>query len=350
MRVAIVNDLRMATEALRRVVLSAGGLSVAWTAENGEEAVQRCAADRPDAILMDMIMPVMDGVEATRRIMRDSPCPILVVTATVDGNASRVYEALGHGALDAVNTPTLGLAGEIAGGAPLLRKLEHIRTLTRPSPPPSASPIIPAPRGGPGAGTVIAIGASTGGPQALATVLAAIPRPCLLPILVVQHLGAEYVAGLGDWLARQAQMPYRLVVGASEPMLPGTIHLAAREAHLVARGEGMVGLAEEPRDHLHRPSVDVLFRSLAERGERGVAALLTGMGQDGARGLGDLRRAGWWTIAQDKASSVVWGMPGEAVKLGAACVTLPLEAIGPAIGAALRASADPDQGQQKGKT
>ncbi len=125
-RIAIVNDVRMAAETLRRIVASLSDTEVAWIAENGQESVDKCRADRPDLVLMDLIMPVMNGVEATRRIMLESPCPILVVTATVSGNRNEVFEALGHGALDAVNTPVLGRDGSIAGADELLKKIRNI--------------------------------------------------------------------------------------------------------------------------------------------------------------------------------------------------------------------------------
>jgi len=330
MRIAIVNDLRMATETLRRVALSRPGTEIAWVAVDGQEAVERCRADRPDLILMDMIMPVMDGVEATRRIMRETPCPIVVVTATVEGNASKVFDALGHGALDAVNTPTLGLSGRVDGGAELLRKIELVEMLgrheraTAPAPPP------PPPAPAIGETTLLAIGASTGGPQALVETLQALPPGFAPPIVVVQHVGLEFVPGLADWIGGQVRRPVRVLRERELPR-PGTVYFCGREAHLTIDRAGLLDLVEEPRDHLHRPSVDVLFRSLAASGARGVAVLLTGMGRDGAEGLLALRRAGWWTIAQDRASSVVWGMPGEAVRIGAAEEVRPLDRIGPAI-------------------
>jgi chemotaxis response regulator CheB len=322
MRVAIVNDLPLAVEAIRRTIQSSREHAVAWIAHDGAEAIERACADRPDAILMDMLMPGVDGVEAVRCIMRDAPCPILVVTATVEGNAARVYEALGHGAIDAVHTPTLGEDGRSVDGRELLRKLSQVEVLVRRE----RARDEPA-----------SAGASTGGPQALLTLLRGLTRPIAAPILIVQHLGAEFVPGLAAWLTESAGMPVRLVRGP-EPMLAGHAYLAAEEAHLVALDAVTVGTRAEPAHAAHRPSVDELFGScaaLATEGIAGVGVLLTGMGRDGAEGLLRLHRAGWWTIAQDRASSVVWGMPGEAVRCGAAIETLPLAQIGRSVSVAL---------------
>ncbi|MEN6603901.1 MAG: response regulator, partial [Bryobacteraceae bacterium] len=176
MRIAIVNDLPLAVEVLRRLVRSVPGYQVAWTAADGVEAVEKCVRDRPDLVLMDLIMPVMDGVQATCSIMKQSPCAILVVTATVSGNASKVFEAMGCGALDAVCTPVFGSTGGIEGGGDLLRKIAVIgriigqTKLSAPVPEPSVPPVA-VPRGK----RLIGIGASTGGPKALAAVLRGLP-------------------------------------------------------------------------------------------------------------------------------------------------------------------------------
>ena len=340
LRVGIVNDLRLAVEALRRVVASAPSCEVAWVAMDGQEAVEACRRDRPDLVLMDLIMPVMDGVESTRRIMAECPCPIVVVTATVDGNYAKVYDALGHGALDAVNTPVLGRDGSLEGAAALLRKIELVRRMHRVRPrseSPAATPAATLEPGGgcrpaaaessrPTAMPMVAIGASTGGPQAVATVLAQLPAAFESPILLVQHVDAEFVPGLVRWLAGQSGR--RVVVADPGPIEPGTVHVAGRNLHLVVSPHGRLEVSEEPRESLHRPSVDVLFESLAaNRRFRGIALLLTGMGRDGAAGMLALRRQGWCTIAQDRESSVVWGMPGAAVQLGAAAEVLPLPMI-----------------------
>ncbi|MFM7134470.1 MAG: chemotaxis-specific protein-glutamate methyltransferase CheB [Planctomycetota bacterium] len=348
MRVAIVNDLAVACEALRRAVASDPSLKVAWTARDGVEAVEHARRDRPDVVLMDLIMPRMDGVEATRRIMRESPCPILVVTATVSGNSSLVYEALGAGALDAVNTPTLGATGEVAGAAELLRRIRRIGGVAQAAGAPSTPPAVrsapsatlashPASPRTSSAAPILAIGASTGGPAAIAAVLRCMPRDLAPPTLVVQHLAAPFVAGFAEWLAGETG---RRVSVATEHALPeaGSVLIAGGDRHLVLEPSGRLGMHAEPADQSHRPSVDELFASLARAARPGVAVLLTGMGRDGAEGMRALRAAGWHTIAQDERTSVVWGMPGAAHRLGAATETLPLEMIGTAVAAALRAT------------
>jgi two-component system response regulator WspF len=331
MRIALVNDLRLAMETLRRAVATIPGATVAWTAMDGAEAVAKCAADVPDVILMDMIMPVMDGVEATRRIMRSSPCPILVVTATVEGNAGKVFEALGAGALDAVATPGLAPDGNVLNAEPLVRKVQAIALLTG-LVAPAAPPLAPAAPVGQTRGmpTLVAIGASTGGPQALATVLRALPRPAPWPIVIVQHIDAMFAAGLSEWLAKETG--HRVAAATNEVPANGRVLLACSDDHLIMDTFGGLGYTPEPRGLVYRPSVDVFFESLLRAGVRpGVAVLLTGMGKDGAAGMASLRAAGWITVAQDRTSSVVWGMPGAAVQMGAAVECLPIEAIGVAI-------------------
>jgi two-component system response regulator WspF len=331
MRIAIVNDLSLAREVLRRVVLSAPGYSIAWTAANGAEAVRLAAADRPDAVLMDLVMPVMDGVEATRRIMAESPCPVLVVTSTVSGNYTKVMEALSCGGMDAVNTPALGPGGVVLGGEGLLARLGKLARMGRTALPAGAaeSPATPPPRGdGP---PLLALGASTGGPEALAQVLEALPADFAAAVVVCQHIGADFAPSLASWLQGRVQLPVRLAVEGSEPQ-PGAVLVAGADDHLLLRPDRRLGYVAEPAQYPYRPSIDVLFSSLALGWPRpGAAVLLTGMGSDGARGLARLRTAGWYTIAQDQATSVVYGMPRAAVELHGAGAVLPLPRIGPAL-------------------
>jgi two-component system response regulator WspF len=332
MRIGIVNDLRLAVESLKRAVATIPGATVAWVAEDGAKAVALCAQDRPDIVLMDMIMPVMDGVEATRRIMRSTPCPIIVVTATVEGNASKVFEALGAGALDAVATPVLAPDGAV-NAEPLTRKIRTVSLIAGLTPEDARSPLLPAlrPASAPAVAPLVAIGASTGGPQALASVLSALPRPAPWPIVIVQHVDPTFAQGLADWLSRETRQRVEIASSGDTPD-PKRILIAATGDHLILDPARHLRYVVEPKDLVYRPSVDVFFDSIAAgKAVAGVAVILTGMGRDGAAGLGRLRSAGWHTIAQDRATSVVWGMPGAAVEFGAATETLPIQGIAGAI-------------------
>ncbi len=331
MKIAIVNDLALAVEALRRVVLSVPGHEVAWVARDGAEAVAQCARNLPDLVLMDLIMPVMDGVEATRRIMKATPCAILVVTATVAGHAAKVFEAMGFGALDAVCTPVLGRDGRIDGGNELLKKVSAIGRLIG-----KDAPVIDiaAPAGGgrlAAPGPLVAIGASTGGPKALASVLSALPARLAAPVVVIQHVDVQFAQGLAEWLAAQTPLAVSLA-GEGAVIKPGRVYVAGTNDHLVVGPDLALHYTPDPREYPYRPSADAFFLSLLRHWPRpGVAVLLTGMGRDGARGLLTLRQAGWHTIAQDRASSVIYGMPRAAAELNAAVEILPVHAIAPAI-------------------
>ncbi len=369
MRIGIVNDLAVACEALRRVVISDPALRVAWIAHDGAEAIAHAARDTPDLILMDLIMPRVDGVAATRAIMRASPCPILVVTATVTGNAGLVYEALGEGALDAVNTPSIGAGGSLQGGAELVRRIHLVAratgrgtvvTSTTTTNPASAATIAKSPNTASSAAIsavssppslsassrsrlprIIAIGASTGGPRATATVLRGLSKDLDAAIIIVQHVSKDFAAGYAAWLA--AEIGREVTIARNGATLHASdIVIAGEERHLAVTRHGTLEYRDEPRDQIHQPAIDELFASLATLEVRGVAVLLTGMGRDGAASLLTLRRAGWHTIAQDEPTSVVWGMPGAAHKLNAAVETLPLDAIASSITVALaRASNSP---------
>jgi two-component system response regulator WspF len=368
MKIAIVNDLAVACEALRRAVAEDPALEVIWIARDGLQALELAQRARPDLILMDLIMPRMNGAEATREIMRVAPCPILVVTATVTGNAGLVYEALGAGALDAVNTPSFTQGATLRGGEELLRRIhlvartQHaaaaesvaIGRRTMPSPPPSppiarpslvksAAPQSPSSRAASSAGSlapsdpsartmcaIVAIGASTGGPRAVADVLRALPVDMTAATLIVQHVSTAFVRGFADWLGAETGRRVDLA-RAGQVVAAGDVLVAGEERHMVLGANGTIEYRDEPRALLHCPAIDELFASLAHYARPGVAVLLTGMGRDGAQGMMQLRSAGWHTIAQDEKSSVVWGMPGAAHKLGAAVETLALDRIAPAI-------------------
>ncbi len=343
MRIALVNDLAMAVESLRRILLSVPGHEIAWVARDGREAVDRCGRDLPDLILMDLFMPGMDGVEATRRIMAATPCPILIVTATVGNHAAKVFEAMGHGALDAVNIPMMGAGAEAQRSRyTLLRKvhvISRLRGLPSTSPAKRAYMDPPPP--------IVAIGASTGGPKALADLLSTLPCPLGAAVVIVQHVDEKFSAGLAEWLDGQTPLPVQLAAEGGRPRAD-VVYLAGTNDHLVMSSGLSFSYTPEPGRTPYRPSVDIFFRSLAIHwpvdpnpdGSSGCAAaiavLLTGMGRDGAEGLAILRKEGWRTIAQDRATSVVYGMPKAAKELNAAVEILPILEIGPAIVRALR--------------
>lgn len=317
MRIAIVNDMPLAVEALRRALSFEPAHQVVWVASNGLEAVQRCAELTPDLILMDLIMPVMDGVEATRQIMAETPCAIVIVTVDRQANVSRVFEAMGHGALDVVDTPPLGVGNPKDAAAPLLRKILNIGWLigqrgTRVR-----------------AETLPAIGSSAGGPAALEILLKGLPRDFPAAIVLVQHVDQVFAAGMAEWLSSASGLPVRLA-REGEPPQSGVVLLAGTNHHIRLLKNGTLAYTAEPVNEIYRPSIDVFFESVASHWNGdAVGVLLTGMGRDGAQGLKLLREQGYLTIAQDQQSSAVYGMPKAAAAIDAAVEIRPLDRIAP---------------------
>lgn len=336
MRIAIVNSYPLAVRLIRRVIDEDGNHIIAWVARDGIEAEARFVADRPDLLLLDLIMPQLDVVRTIRLIMGQGGCPILIVAANVREQPGLVFEAMGAGALDAVNLPSLTVLPE-QSARELLRKIATLERLQRRTPtagrPTAAQKYVGAGVGQEMAAragrrqALIAIGASTGGPKTLAQVLGKIPAGLSTAFVVVQHIDAQFAPGLLSWL--NSQIPMEVI--AAEPgkaPAPGRVCLSMNNDHLVLEANGRFAHVSEPRDEPYRPSVDVFFRSLVRNWRLpGQAVLLTGMGRDGGAGLLALRQAGWHTIAQDAASSVVYGMPKAAAELGAAIEILPDSAI-----------------------
>jgi chemotaxis response regulator CheB len=320
MRIGIVNASRTAAEALSRHILDEGRHKIAWLARSGEEAIAACAHDRPDALLLDIALPGLGAVETARRVMAKTPCAVVVVSRSIDDARAKVFEAMGAGALDAVNEPASPSAVRA-----LLEKLGMISKIvprpagqgpSRPAPPPPGEPLV-------------VIGASAGGPAALSKVLPALPAHFKAPVIVIQHVDPQFADGLVGWMNNFSQLPVRLAREGERPQ-PGAVLVAARDDHLVFTSATRLGYTRAPVECSYRPSVDVFFKSVNRHWKGPVAAvLLTGMGRDGAEGLRLLRESGHHTIAQDRLSSAVYGMPKAAADLKAAAEILALDKIGP---------------------
>lgn len=335
LRVFIVDDSTLARVALHQVIQKDATIEVAGEARSGMEALRRIPLAQPDLVIMDMVMPGMDGLAATREIMARYPRPILVVSDLVGRDAQLNFEALKSGALDLVRKPSAEDLGNPAAVDAFLRKLHilaGVPVITRRwhrRPGETASEPSPLRSEGPRNGRVqlVVVGASTGGPIALHQIFSALGGPLDCPVLIVQHMTSGFTQGMVQWLGEALGVPVRLARDGVEPRA-GTIYVAPEGGHLIFCGHEMrLTRTGPPRPHC--PAVDALFESVAatEMAKDTLAVLLTGMGKDGAQGMLALREAGAWTIAQDEATSVVYGMPRAAALLGAVSEQLPLERI-----------------------
>lgn len=346
-RVLVVEDSATVRQYLAEVIGRSSDMEVVGLAEDGKRGIELCHDLRPDVMTLDMVMPTMSGLAATEYIMAYCPTPIVIVSSSANrGETFRTWEALAAGAVEVLEKPR-GDAGDDEWERNLiftLRVASRVKVITHPKG--RLQPMRPAPPPGHDGMTplrvvamsdnrpvVLAIGASTGGPGALVQILRGLDGKAPLPILLVIHIGELFGASFADWLDGQSALTVRWAVDGEPLPLPGTsaLLMAPPDRHLIL-DKGRLRLTREPPRHSCRPSVDVLFESLAsELGPRVGACLLTGMGKDGAEGLLAIRRAGGMTIAQDEATSIVFGMPREAVALGAAAQVLPIDQIAPAL-------------------
>jgi two-component system chemotaxis response regulator CheB len=343
-RVLVVEDSVTVRRHLCTVLAADPEIEVLGEAGDGKQAIHLCETLRPDVVTMDMMLPVMSGLGATEYIMAHCPTPILIVSASTNrGEVFKTYEALAAGAVEVLEKPNgLEAPGEWEGTfrgtvklVSRVRTVTHVRARLGP-----LGQVRPAPTswGSTAAAErqhqLVAVGASTGGPAAILEILRALPRDFDLPLLLVLHINEPFAAAFAEWLDGQTELRVSYAVdGQLVSATAGRVTMAPPDSHLVVRGRRL-RLTNEPERHSCRPAVDVLFESVAaEYGRSAVACLLTGMGRDGAAGLLEVRKAGGLTIAQDEASSVVYGMPREAVLLGAAERVLRLEEIGQSIAA-----------------
>jgi two-component system chemotaxis response regulator CheB len=337
--VLVVEDSPVVRELLVHILRSDPGIRVVGTARDGEEAIEAIARARPDVITMDIHMPKMNGLEATRRIMETCPTPIVVVSgSTAPHEVATTFEAMEAGALAVLRRPAgLGhpeheaTARELVQTVKLMSEVKVVRRWSRARRDSTARPVQPQLERVPGKCRIVAIGASTGGPPALHTILSQLPGDFPAPVVVVQHMAAGFVEGFIEWLAQSSRLPVHLAAHG-EKLLAGHVYVAPDELQMKVERGGRIALTREPPENGLRPSVSYLFRSVAEAyGSDAVAGLLTGMGRDGAEELRLLKDRGAFTFAQDKDSSVVHGMPGEAIKLDAAMFILPPEKIAAAL-------------------
>lgn len=339
-RVFVVEDSVVARELLVRTLRSDPGIEVIGTAADGEAALAALETARPDVVTMDIHMPKLDGFETTRRLMETHPVPVVVVTASANPNdVKRGLQVMEAGAVAILEKPRgPGHPGHSASAAKLIRtvklmsEVRVVKRWRRASAQPAAglaapvsSPVRAVPPAQPVA--LVAIGASTGGPPVLHTILEVLPKSFPVPILIVQHIARGFAQGLADWLAHTTPLPVHVASHGVRPE-PGHVYIAPDDHHMLVERSGRLLLNDDPPEGGLRPAVSVLFRSVARvHGGRAIGVLLTGMGRDGADELKLLRDHGAVTIAQDRESAVVFGMPGEAVKLGAAAYVLPPQAI-----------------------
>lgn len=345
-RVLIVDDSPTARILLKTLISEDKRLEVAGIVSNGAEAISFLERERPDVISMDIFMPVMDGLEATRHIMASCPVPIVIVSSEYNAGENQLsFKALEAGALTILPRPVgPGHPEYIRQGKTYrstLRSIAEVKVIKRirkgirvprlhpDSPTEDQQTTFKKP--GTETGRIVVIGASAGGPSALQTILKSMPAVFPVPVIIVQHIDKGFADGFARWLELSSGKPIR-VPSDREPLLPGSIYLPPADRHLGVREEAIAMVSDDPPESGLRPSVNYLFRTTAKvYGARSVAILLSGMGQDGAAELKHLKEIGAYTLVQDMDTSLVYGMPGEAVRIGAACHVVPPDQMIPKI-------------------
>jgi two-component system chemotaxis response regulator CheB len=331
-RVLIVEDSPVVRDLLTFILSSDPAIQVIGTACNGEEAVRAVSEKKPDVVTMDIVMPNMDGFEATRIIMETTPTPIVIVSASWDPQeVEKTFRAMEAGALAVIAKPVgvahpnyKKLTKELIQIVKLMSEVKVIKRR-----PQERKGVVISRKSKSGMITpatldlkVVAIGASTGGPLAINAILSRLPKDFPAPLLIVQHIAVGFVQGFADWLANSSRLPVK-IAAHGEYLLPGRAYIAPDDLHMgVENGGRIILISSEPENGL-RPSVSWMFRSVSEVfGKNAIGVLLSGMGKDGASELKLMKGKGAVTIVQDRESSVVYGMPGEAATINAASYIL----------------------------
>lgn len=334
-RVVIVDDARFVREALSRLLAADSRIQVVATAGTGDELLARLDEWAPDAVTLDLEMPGIGGLATLDRLAARTSLPVIIMSTRSGEGAPITIEALSRGAADFIDKEAFSLVDFRALREVLVAKLLNVtgrQTIEVVAAASSLAEAAPPIESGMSPVRLALIGASTGGPRAVETVLEALGPDLPIPVLIAQHMPEGFTRAFAERLNRS--LPFDVAEAThGEALGPGMVRIAPGGRHLavdVSEGRLCTTLTDEPVGALHRPSVDVLFHSAARvTGEETVAALLTGMGSDGAAGMLDLATTGAWTVAQDEATCVVYGMPRAAVLRGAAREVAPLEAIGP---------------------
>lgn len=338
--VLVVEDSPVVREFLIYILSSDPDIAVIATAGDGEEAIDALRSHRPDVITMDIHMPKLNGVEATRLIMETQPAPIVIVSGSTDpAEVGTTFDAIDAGALAVLRRPAgIGHADHEATARKMIevvKLMSEVKVVRRWARMRGVSPV-PLP-----VSTIllnrvvqtriVVMGASTGGPPALEAILSSLPKHFPVPILIVQHMTPGFMEGFVQWLKNSSNLPVHIARQGELP-LPGHVYMAPDEYQMKVENRGEIVLTKDEPEYGSRPSISYLFRSVARvYGHDAVAGLLTGMGRDGADELRLLKEKGAITFAQDKESSVVHGMAGEAIRLGAVTMVLSLEKIAAAL-------------------
>lgn len=335
-KIILVEDSAIVQLMLKRILEKSNEIEVLGTANNGKEGLALAQKLNPDVICTDLMMPVMDGLEFTKQIMAVFPKPILVISASLQGNdETNVFSLLQAGAVDVFPKPSGGeekdyesISKRLVSKIKVLKSVPVYKKVNKDLSGTASFPAIPISRS---KLEYLVIGASTGGPKAIQTILSVLPKDFPIPIICVQHISDGFIDSMVNWLASNTKLKVK-IMQEGEKALKGVVYFPQNMKHLVINKDGTLSISKEISSNGHTPSVNVTFKSFAQYfGPKTLAVLLTGMGDDGASGLLSIKHLGGRTIGEDQSTCVVYGMPKVAKEIGATEFVLPLDKISPKI-------------------